>query len=166
MILQNRCEDQILHGKCKQHGVFCLWLQRMEGQGPGWSGLVYGEAPGCALQGLDSIQDRVQGTEDMTQSEAGREATYMPHRPLTKQEKEARKVLGCDVTKVPQGYELRLGGKVWLVAEAVAGARPATENWLKCPACPKQLNGPTQLGEHFGRSKCKPETLGQQYQWQ
>ena len=138
----------------------------MEGQGPGWSGLVYGEAPGCALQGLDSIQDRVQGTEDMTQSEAGREATYMPHRPLTKQEKEARKVLGCDVTKVPQGYELRLGGKVWLVAEAVAGARPATENWLKCPACPKQLNGPTQLGEHFGRSKCKPETLGQQYQWQ
>ena len=88
MSLQNRCEDRILHGKCKEHGVFCLCLQSMEGKGPQWFGNVYGEAPGCALQGLDSIQDRVQGTEDMTQSEDGREATYMPHRPLTKQERE------------------------------------------------------------------------------
>ena len=158
MSLRNRCVDRILHELCKKQGVFCLCLQKMEGQGPQWFGDVYGEAPGCALQVLDSIQDPVEETEDMTQSEAGREGTYMPHRPLTKQEKRERDVLGCDVTEVPQGYELRFGGKVWFVAKPVVGVRPARENCLKCPACTKHLNGPIQLAEHFGRSKCKPET--------
>ena len=155
MSLRNLCVDRHLHELCKKQGVFCLCVQKMErGQSLQWFGDVYGEAPGCVLQGLDSIQDPVQGTEDMTQSEAGREGAYMPHRPLTKQEKRERDVLGCDVTEVPQGFELRFGEKVWFVAKPVEGA----DCLLKCPACPKHnLNGPTQLADHFGRSKCKPE---------
>ena len=49
--------------------------------GRGWSGHVYGEKPGCALQGLDSLNDPLnsprlskdQGAEEMAQSDLGSE---------------------------------------------------------------------------------------------
>ena len=172
MILQNRCKDPNLHRDCEKRGIFCLWLTRgVTGRKEkGWSGLVYGEAPGCVLQGLDSISDprnsprlsTDQGAGEMTQSTCsnmsnperqcgGRNAPYLPDSPLTDKEKLDLVVNGVDVTAVVQGAELKCGRKVWLAKFVDVGG----ENWLKCPACGRKLNGLNQLSDHFGSKSCK-----------